>query len=76
MPISDARKRANRKYNEKAYDRIELRVKKGEKAGVLKHAADMGESLNQFLLRAVYNQIEADLKLRSESTEPTETSEE
>lgn len=76
MPISDARKRANRKYNEKAYDRIELRVKKGEKAGVLKHAADMGESLNQFLLRAVYNQIEADLKLKSESTEPTETSEE
>lgn len=76
MPISDARKRANRKYNEKAYDRIELRVKKGEKAGVLKHAADMSESLNQFLLRAVYNQIEADLKLRSESTEPTETSEE
>lgn len=76
MPISDARKRANRKYNEKAYDRIELRVKKGEKAGVLKHAADMGESLNQFLLRAVNNQIEADLKSREPSAETAESEKE
>lgn len=72
MPISDARKRANRKWNEKAYDRIELRVKKGEKQSVLDHAATMGESLNQFLNRAVANQIEADLKQISESTEVSE----
>lgn len=65
MPISDARKRANRKWNEKAYDRIELRVKKGEKQSVLDHAAAMGESLNQFLNRAVANQIEADLTLKA-----------
>ena len=31
MPISEARKRANAKYNLKAYDRIELKVSKGKK---------------------------------------------
>ena len=31
MAISEARKRANAKYNLKAYDRIELKVAKGKK---------------------------------------------
>ena len=31
MPISEAQRRAVAKYNAKSYDRIELKVKKGEK---------------------------------------------
>ena len=53
MAMSDARKRANRKYNEKAYDRIELKVSKGKKADLQAHAADRGESLNGFVNRAI-----------------------
>ncbi|MDO4270410.1 MAG: hypothetical protein Q4C72_05720 [Eubacteriales bacterium] len=53
MPISEARRRANDKYNAKAYDQIQFRVKKGRKAELQAHAAAQGESLNAFLLRAI-----------------------
>lgn len=60
MPISEARKRANRKYNEKAYDRIALTVKKGEKDRLKAHAEQQGETLNGFINRAIENQIQND----------------
>ena len=31
MPLSEARKRANAKYNAKAYEQVPFRVKKGQK---------------------------------------------
>jgi len=58
--MSEARKRANRKYNAKAYDRIELRVFKGEKITLQAHAESQGESLNGFLNRAIKETIERD----------------
>ena len=60
MPISEARKRANRKYNEKAYDRIALTVKKGEKDRLKAHAEQQGETLNGFINRAIESQIQTD----------------
>lgn len=60
MAISEARQRANAKYNKKAYDRLEMKVPKGKKAEILNHAEKQGESLNKFLNRAVYNQIMLD----------------
>lgn len=57
MAISEARQRANAKYNKKAYDRLEMKVPKGKKADIINHAAKQGESLNKFLNRAVENQI-------------------
>lgn len=57
MAISEARQRANAKYNKKAYDRLEMKVPKGKKAEILSHAEKRGESLNKFLNRAVENQI-------------------
>lgn len=60
MPISEAKKRANRKYDSKAYDQMVIRVKKGDKAIIAAHADKHGESINTFLKRAVYNQIELD----------------
>ncbi|MCL2300829.1 MAG: hypothetical protein FWC27_11875 [Firmicutes bacterium] len=59
-PISDAQRKAVRKYNEKAYDRIELKVLKGRKAELQKHSAAQGESLNGFVNRAIDNQVEQD----------------
>ena len=60
MAISEARQRANAKYNKKAYDRLELKVPKGRKVDILMHAEKQGESLNKFLNRAVENQIALD----------------
>jgi predicted HicB family RNase H-like nuclease len=59
-PLSEARKRANRKYNEKAYDRIELKVGKGKKAALQSHAAGRRESLNGFVNRAIDETVERD----------------
>ncbi len=53
MPISEARKRANAKYNLKAYDRIELKVAKGKKEKIRLFAEENGESINAFVNRAI-----------------------
>jgi uncharacterized protein (DUF1778 family) len=53
MPISEARKRANAKYNLKAYDRIELKVSKGKKEKIRLYAEAHGESINAFVNRAI-----------------------
>ena len=44
----------------KAYDRIEARVPKGDRPIYADHAAKMGESVNQFFVRAIKHQIELD----------------
>lgn len=53
MPLSEARKRANAKYNQKAYDRIEVKVKKGKKEEIREFAEAQGESINAFINRAI-----------------------
>ena len=60
MAITEARIRANRKYNEKAYDRIELKVTKGKKADLQTHASNNGESLNRFVNRAIDETVKRD----------------
>ena len=52
-----------RKYNEKAYDRIFLSVKKGEKDAVKAYANQVGESLNEFINEAISDRIS---RLRNE----------
>lgn len=44
-----ARTKANRKYNEKAYDRVALTVPKGDKAKIKAFAEKEGLSLNAFI---------------------------
>lgn len=56
--------KASAKYNNINYDRLELRVPKGRKAQIVAHAQMNKESLNQFLTRAVDNQIEIDVQLQ------------
>ena len=58
------------RYNAKAYDRISLMVKSGNKDLIVSHAADNNESLNGFINRAIDETIERDkLKTGSKSNE-------
>lgn len=60
MPLSEARRKANEKYNAKAYDEIKTRVPKGRKAEIKSHAESNGESLNGFINRAIDETMERD----------------
>ena len=51
---------AKRKYNEKAYDRMSLVVKKGKKDIIAAHAKANGESVNGFINRAIDETMERD----------------
>ena len=60
MAVSEAKIRANRKWNEKAYDRISVTVKKGQRAVIADHARAQGESTNAFIVRAIREAMERD----------------
>ena len=60
MPLSEARKKANQKYNAKTYDMISFRVTKGKKEKIQEHAASMGESFNRFINRSINEAIARD----------------
>lgn len=60
MAASKAQQRATQKYIKNNYDRLELRIPKGERESIKKHAEKMGESLNQFLIRAVQETMRRD----------------
>lgn len=61
MAISEARQRANAKYNKKAYDRLEMKVPKGTKETIQAHAEKFDGSLNKFLNRAVNKTMKEDI---------------
>ena len=68
-PLSEARKRANKKWNDenmaKKYDRIQLVVPKGRKEEIEAFAKDRGESVNglmNMLLRDVMQKTEEEWK--------------
>ena len=60
MTVSKAQQRAVQKYVAANYDRIEIKVAKGKKAEYQEHAEKRGESLSQFVGRAIENQIVKD----------------
>lgn len=53
---------AKNRYNQKAYDRINLVVKKGKKEIIKAHADAQGTSVNDFINRAIDEKIERDGK--------------
>ena len=59
MPQTEAQLRASKKYHEK-FDNLQIRVPCGEKEIISDHAANMGESLNSFVRRAINEAIERD----------------
>ena len=60
MPVSKAQQKATNKWIEKAYDRINLTVPKGQKEAIKAHAEAQGESVNGFINRAIAETIERD----------------
>ncbi len=59
---SDAQKEATARYNKKAYDRIDVVVKKGQRQIIKDFAASQGKSLNRFILDAIEYQMNIDKK--------------
>jgi uncharacterized protein (DUF1778 family) len=59
MAISEAQKRATAKYHKKKYDRIELKVKKGNKAIIETAAEKENKSLNSYVAEAVDQKLTA-----------------
>lgn len=52
MPISEARARANKKWDAKNLDRIQLVVRAGEREQIRAAAEAAGESLNHYIVSA------------------------
>lgn len=57
MAYSEAQKKAVKKYNEKTYDEIKVRVKKGAKDIIQKHAELKKETVNGMINRLLENEI-------------------
>ena len=57
---TDARRKASAKYLKESVEDIRIRVPKGDKSKVQEHAANMGESMNSFVVRAIDETMERD----------------
>ena len=53
MAFSDAQKEATARYKKKAYDRIEIFVRKGKKQVIKEFAQKQGKSTNKFINEAI-----------------------
>lgn len=62
MKYSDAQKEATARYNKKAYDRINLIVKKGQRQIIKDYAASQGKSLNRFICDLIEAEMNKDNK--------------
>ena len=57
MKYSDAQKEATLRYNKKAYDRINVIVKKGQRQLIKDFASSQGKSLNRFICDAIEKEM-------------------
>ena len=69
MAYSEAQKRATMKYKEKAYDRLELQLKKGMKEVYREQATARGLSLNAYIVSL----LEADRESLDAAAKPLTT---
>jgi predicted HicB family RNase H-like nuclease len=60
MPISEARARANKKWDAENTERINLIVRKGFKAQIKAAADAAGESLNGYIIAAAKKRMESE----------------
>lgn len=60
MAYSEAQKRATLKYRDKAYERMEILVKRGMKDELKAHAAKQGLSFNAYVLHLIEKDMEDD----------------
>ena len=62
MSLSEARKKANAKYNAKVYEQIQIRVRKDDeinKAVITKNADRVNESVNEYIVKSIKQRIES-----------------
>lgn len=62
MAISESQKKAAAKYINEKTDEIKLRVPKGQKEIIKNHATSNNESMNEFIIRAIREAMERDIK--------------
>ncbi len=62
--LTEARKRANKKYNDKFVE-IKVRVTPEKRAIIKEHAESMGESATTFINRAIDEAMKRDQKIKS-----------
>ena len=58
MPYSEAQKRATLKYRDKAYEQMNLQVKRGTKDIYKAQAAKRGLSLNAYIISLIEKDME------------------
>lgn len=58
--MANSHTKAQNKWIEKVYDRINLTVTKGKKQVIKDHAESQGESVNAFINRAIDETMEKD----------------
>lgn len=59
-PYTEKRKASNEKWDAANLDRISVALPKGKKDEIKAHAESQGESMNQFIGRAINQQMERD----------------
>lgn len=59
---TDARRKASAKYLKESVEDVRIRVPKGQKAVIKNHAEKQGESMNAFVIRAINETMERDIK--------------
>lgn len=57
---TEAQKRASQKYLKESVEDVRIRVPKGRKAIIKAHAEQQGESMNQFVIRAIDETMKRD----------------
>ena len=68
MPVSEAKKQANARWNA-SKDNIMIRPNKDDGAKIRKAADNAGQSLQQYILQATHERMERDNQERSDSVE-------
>ncbi len=58
--VSKAQQKAVAKYMKNNYDELKIRTEKGQKDIIKAHAEALGESMNQFVIRAINETMERD----------------
>ena len=69
MPVSEAKRRADARYDKKTYDHVLVKIRKDSDltlAMIKEHAGAMRESTNGFIVRAIRETVERD-KVKIES---------
>lgn len=57
---TDARRKASAKYLHETVEDVRIRVPKGQKDVIKAHAEKQGESMNQFVIRAIAEAMQRD----------------